>query len=890
VASATTPANAEIWRDEFNRAMANLGEDWIADPEYIVNGTELENAGIFGATNCLAIFRGVEDPTTCQFDWGITSTPAGIDNAGFAVRLDTSDPNTADGYFIYRNVEPGEPLVLKEIVNGVVQLPILDSVQPLLPPPQAGDEFRVSLTSDANGHHFAIFLNGQLDGTLDDPQMLQGNGTYYCGLMSHGNLDNNIDNWQVETGSANLPPAPFPLLLPADGSVLPNLNAFLDWQTTTDPDGDPVTYTVYYSLDPGFEPEQTEQISGLTNSSTGIGIPLTANSTYYWKVRAQDPQGGSTFSTDTWSFETGNFQQVEDDFERPNLGPDWTADPTYSIVSGELDGTGIDFHDIAVYEPVENPVAVEWTWSENANPSDISFGGCLIGLNEATTNADGYFVFRNTIASLRWLVYEVVNGELTGSLGIGVNGRLPVPLPGDVMRVVFVKTQTAHYFECYINGVFDARMIDSQRVQGTAPITYCGLLLGENSANNVEDFAVTAEGLNQPPSPFSLIQPANGAVVQSLAPTMEWQPATDPNPGDQVLYSLIYDLDPAFSNPDTLPSTTSTQIHFNGKLTSGLPYYWKVAAEDAGGEVVLSNESWSFTVAATTTFTDNFNRTTLGPEWSGDPVMEVVEEELANTSAGPSFDMTVHNNHWNPDAVEIAWSPSANPDGIKNGGLALMLDATTGSPNGYFASIDPVTNQAKLEEIRNGVGGFPVASGSGQVAPPAPGDRFKVILTTDAAGHHFLFYVNRVFHSQLDDPNRLQGNQADRYAGVALRGLQANRVDDFWMESFLFGTGIAAPAPSAPLVLALHPNVPNPFHPPTVIPFDLPERGTVRITVFDVSGRAVRELQAGTLEPGRHAVTWDGRSTDGAQVGSGVYFLRMAVGDWSGTRKLMLLR
>ena len=891
VVTAPTLADADTWKDAFNRNMAALGMDWNAGPEYIVNGTELENAGTMNSLD-LAVFRLVEGVQTCQFNWGTTASQAGIDNGGFAVRLDTSDPNTADGYIVYRNVEIGGPLVLKEIIDGEIEPPTLDAVFTSLPAPQAGDEFRVDLSTDPAGHHFSVFINDQLDGVLDDPQKLHGNDIYYCGVITQGDLDNNIDNWQVGTTSTNLPPAAFALVAPPDGSILPNLNPILDWQDSLDPNGDPVTYTLYYSLDPGFDPEQTTEVPALTESFFAIGTPLLPNQTYYWEVKAQDPHGAFTFSSDTWSFDTVDFQQVLDNFERANLGPDWVADPTYSIENGELECVGLEFEDIAIFQPVENPVSVEWKWSETAVQSEIGYAGCLIGVDSAsTTAADGYFVFRNTTNQMRWSCWEMENGELTGSLNIGQDGRLPIPGPGDVMRVVFVKTPTAHYFECYINGVYDARMTDSQRRQGTAPITYAGLLLGEGE-NNVEEFVVTAEGANLPPAAFNLIEPTDGEQLYSLVPEMQWEPATDPNPGDVVNYSVIYSLDSSFANADTLPPTTATLIHFTGKLTSGEPYYWKVRAQDSGGGAVLSNQSWSFSLAPTAIFADDFNRANLGPGWSGDLAeMQIVANELANTSPTASFDVAVYNALSNADAIELTWSPTANTEGIRRGGLALMLDSPSASPNGYFASIDPATNQASLEEIRNGSGGFAVASGSGQIAPPGPGDRFKVILATDAAGHHFFFFVNRVFHSRLDDPNKLQGNGLERFAGVALLGLYENRVNDFRMEAFTFGTGVpTSPAPGLPLALALHQNLPNPFNPSTVIPFDLPDRAAVRLVIFDVGGRVVRELTSEVLEPGRHAATWNGRDTNGAPMGSGVYFARLAVGDWSGTRKLLLVK
>ena len=89
---------------------------------------------------------------------------------------------------------------------------------------------------------------------------------------------------------------------------------------------------------------------------------------------------------------------------------------------------------------------------------------------------------------------------------------------------------------------------------------------------------------------------------------------------------------------------------------------------------------------------------------------------------------------------------------------------------------------------------------------------------------------------------------------------------------------------------ALHQNVPNPFNPVTTIRFDLPWREQVRLVVFDVSGRLVRVLTDGAMEPGRKSVTWNGRDSQRNLVASGVYFYRLVAGDFVQTKKMVLLR
>ncbi len=93
-----------------------------------------------------------------------------------------------------------------------------------------------------------------------------------------------------------------------------------------------------------------------------------------------------------------------------------------------------------------------------------------------------------------------------------------------------------------------------------------------------------------------------------------------------------------------------------------------------------------------------------------------------------------------------------------------------------------------------------------------------------------------------------------------------------------------------PTEFALSQNYPNPFNPTTVIEFALPKTCQVSLDVFDIIGRKVRTLVAGTLTAGRRQVIWDGSNTDGSAMASGVYFYRIKAGDYNETRKMLLLK
>ncbi|HXV13986.1 MAG TPA: T9SS type A sorting domain-containing protein, partial [Candidatus Krumholzibacteria bacterium] len=89
----------------------------------------------------------------------------------------------------------------------------------------------------------------------------------------------------------------------------------------------------------------------------------------------------------------------------------------------------------------------------------------------------------------------------------------------------------------------------------------------------------------------------------------------------------------------------------------------------------------------------------------------------------------------------------------------------------------------------------------------------------------------------------------------------------------------------------LEQNYPNPFNPATTIAFSLAEHGRVRVDVFTVSGQRVKTLVDEERGAGSYTdVRWDGTDAGGRPAASGVYFYRLVAGDFSQTRKMVLLK
>ena len=90
-------------------------------------------------------------------------------------------------------------------------------------------------------------------------------------------------------------------------------------------------------------------------------------------------------------------------------------------------------------------------------------------------------------------------------------------------------------------------------------------------------------------------------------------------------------------------------------------------------------------------------------------------------------------------------------------------------------------------------------------------------------------------------------------------------------------------------------NYPNPFNPETWIPYRLAEDANVVLTIYDSGGRTVRSLDVGhrkaaVYETRDKAIYWDGRNQVGERVASGVYFYHLSVGDYSATKRMVILK
>lgn len=88
----------------------------------------------------------------------------------------------------------------------------------------------------------------------------------------------------------------------------------------------------------------------------------------------------------------------------------------------------------------------------------------------------------------------------------------------------------------------------------------------------------------------------------------------------------------------------------------------------------------------------------------------------------------------------------------------------------------------------------------------------------------------------------------------------------------------------------LNQNYPNPFNPETEIPYALPTRADVNLSIYNSVGQKVATLVDGTMPAGLHYASWNGHNDQGQPVASGIYFYRLSSSEFNQTKKMVMLK
>jgi hypothetical protein len=135
------------------------------------------------------------------------------------------------------------------------------------------------------------------------------------------------------------------------------------------------------------------------------------------------------------------------------------------------------------------------------------------------------------------------------------------------------------------------------------------------------------------------------------------------------------------------------------------------------------------------------------------------------------------------------------------------------------------------------------------------------------------------------------GMGSKAFGAKELRGTGSTVIRNSSVNRLVVGIGGEA----LPTEYALLQNYPNPFNPSTTIKFALPEPSRVTVDIYNLLGQRVNTLVSEQMGAGYHEVKWNGTTSAGQLVGSGIYFARFSANgvdgkNFSDVRKLMLMK
>jgi len=109
----------------------------------------------------------------------------------------------------------------------------------------------------------------------------------------------------------------------------------------------------------------------------------------------------------------------------------------------------------------------------------------------------------------------------------------------------------------------------------------------------------------------------------------------------------------------------------------------------------------------------------------------------------------------------------------------------------------------------------------------------------------------------------------------------------YWQDSSVTViVGLQQNNPNIPTSFSLKQNYPNPFNPKTTIEFSIPKSEYVELKIFDVSGKEIQTLVSDNMNAGTYQYDWNAAGT----VASGIYYYVIKVGEFTDTKKLVLLK
>lgn len=350
---------------------------------------------------------------------------------------------------------------------------------------------------------------------------------------------------------------------------------------------------------------------------------------------------------------------------------------------------------------------------------------------------------------------------------------------------------------------------------------------------------------------------------------------------------------------DTL--IVKSRVANTGNVPTGGSFITSLSVKNATNVVVFTDSS---TVPALNSETDTlvtFNKKFI-PSTAGRYTVTVTTFLVGD--AVPSND--IKNLELNVVPAASPWYTLAYDNGTNTGGISWS--GGTGGVAMYFV---PPVYPAKIDTIRffiaantntvsffgkiikdDGIGGLPGTDlfTSSAVTPTIGAFNSIVVpggVTITSGGFYVSWIMNGESIQVGEDIAAPISNRSFEGLGGSYAPYRNGSTNDPMIRAVIKNpsVGILPVSTVVPEKFSLSQNYPNPFNPATMINFSIPVNSFVRLSVFDVLGREVKQIVNSTLTPGSYSVDFDASA-----LTSGVYFYTLTTSGFTDTKRMLLVK
>ena len=382
---------------------------------------------------------------------------------------------------------------------------------------------------------------------------------------------------------------------PANGATDVSTNVTFSWAASTWAD----YYTVQAALSPTFDPPLALDFT-TAGAETSIGVSLSANTTYYWRVQAYNTNGGSGWS-ETWSFTTGAGGGKPGAFELnspPNGSTEVSTSPTTFMWTPAAD-TVIYRLEVSLTPGFESYVIQSMFESTSCEYPGLSAGTLYYwrvtacnGQGE-TPSTSGTWSFTTAGGGGSLPDAPVLSSPAHEAIDVAIDQ--PVPFAWKAVDgggiTYHIKLSTDEKFAVIkyeTEGLTDPT-VSVKATVFAAGTTYYWKVAARNAQGEGPDsptWSFTTAGGSPPAAAPTLLAPANGAEIAADERTeLSWTEVAGAS-----LYRIQVATDPGFGAiyiDEEVPLTYIPIVFGKNQ------YFWRVAAKNGAGEGPKS-ETWSF--------------------------------------------------------------------------------------------------------------------------------------------------------------------------------------------------------------------------------------------------------------------------------------------------------